>query len=57
MYSEDELDGFRARFYNEEPTQDFLADALVNGVADGTLALDDSEYAESFGDGSDDDGK
>ncbi len=37
----------RVKFY-EEPTVDFFTETLNNGIADGTLRLSDSEYAESF---------
>ncbi len=46
----------RAKF-REEPTEDFFAETLNNGIADGTLRLSDSDYAESFDLDADDDGK
>lgn len=37
----------RVKFY-EEPTDDLFAETLNNGLANGTLRVSDSEYAESF---------
>ncbi len=52
MQEPPEIAGYRARFV-EEPTIDFFEETLKNGVADGTLALEDEDdedvYAESVG--------
>ena len=34
--------------YTEEPTNDMIAQALIDGVADGTLMLSDSESDEAM---------
>lgn len=42
----EELDAMAEHFYDDEPTADFLAEAMANGFANGTLPLSDSDYTE-----------
>lgn len=38
------VDYYRDKIYDSEPADDFMAGALTAGMADGTLALSDSDY-------------